>query len=410
MQDVPFDELSRELRLLVEHDGTIVWGDEAAGRLGVRAGDRLDAHAVTGTEAKVHLLLGNARGELQRGWELALVIDGRPATVLCNAMPHDGRIALVASHVPQDTADAVAEASRAMHEIVLLNRELARQKSGLEDSNQAIRSLHDELAGHADRLRASADLKGRLVASVSHEFRTPLHSILGLSRLLLGQCDGPLTDEQRTQVAFIRSSAEELAVMINDMLDLAQLDAGTAPDRIHRFELSELISAIRGTMRPLVPADGAVQLVFDPAPEIALETDQSKLAQIARNLIANALQFTARGEVRVTTLVDRDELQVAVHDSGIGIAPADHERIFDEFVQVDSPLQRERRGTGLGLPLAKRLAISLGGRIDLASTLSEGSTFTVAIPRVHPQVAQRERAAACRDALHQAGAPGPRNA
>ncbi|HLL22073.1 MAG TPA: hybrid sensor histidine kinase/response regulator, partial [Kofleriaceae bacterium] len=283
-------------------------------------------------------------------------------------------------------ADAIAEAWRAMHEIVDLHRELARQKARLEESNKAVRILHVELEQYADRMRSAAEIKGRLVAGVSHEFRTPLHSILGLSRLLLGESDGPLTEEQRTQVAFIRASAEELSTMINDMLDLARLESETAPARIQRFDLAELLSAMRGTMTPLVPADSPVSLVFDPAPDAALETDQAKLAQIVRNLISNAIKFTERGVVRITATVEHDTLQIAVRDSGIGIADADRERVFQEFVQVDSPLQRERRGTGLGLPLAARLARSLGGQIELESEPGVGSTFTVVVPMVHSEV------------------------
>jgi signal transduction histidine kinase len=114
-------------------------------------------------------------------------------------------------------------------ELVALNRQLARQKLRLEESSTAIRALHGELAEQADRMRPAAEVKARLVAGVSAEFRTPLHSILGLSRLLLAAADGPLTAEQETQVRFIRDSAEELSRMINDMLDLARLDAGGAP-------------------------------------------------------------------------------------------------------------------------------------------------------------------------------------
>jgi signal transduction histidine kinase/CheY-like chemotaxis protein len=385
MQDVPFDELSRELRFVLDREGRIGWCDERATRLGFAAGQLLADHALDGTREKVVELLARAARMEQTNWELALVLDGKPATVLCCARSHDGGVALLASQVSQDYAHAVAETAAAMNEVVGLNRELARSKTRLEESNKAIRALHGELEQHADRFRASAEVKGRLVASVSHEFRTPLHSILGLSRLLLEESDGPLSEEQRTQVSFIRSSAEELSTMIQDMLDLARIDAGTAPNRISTFELADFMSAMRGTMMPLVPKHG-VELIFDPSADVPLETDQAKLAQIVRNLISNALKFTQRGMVRVTSSTDGEELRIAVADTGVGIADADRERIFEEFVQIDNPLQSEKRGSGLGLPLARRLATQLGGRITVDSTPDVGSTFVVTIPLEHAEV------------------------
>src|SRR5262249_42605980 len=141
-----------------------------------------------------------------------------------------------------------------------------------------------------------------------------------------------------------------------------------------------------GTMTLLV-ADGApVRLVFDPAPDVTLETDQGKLAQIVRNLISNALKFTERGTVQVAATARDGEIAIAVKDTGIGIAPADHARVFEEFTQLDSPLHRRVSGTGLGLPLSKKLAESLGGRIELDSAAGVGSTFIVIVPMEHADV------------------------
>ena len=379
-----FAALSRELALVVSPAGRIEWADPRAQQYGLPTD--LGAAIVPGCEDKLAELLRQAIAEPVSAWELALVLAGKPVTVLLSARPVDGNIALLASLVPQDYADSVREAGQAVHELVTLNRQLARQKARLEESNKAIQALHAELEQHADRLRTSAEIKSRLVAGVSHEFRTPLHSILGLSRLLLAASDGPLNDEQQMQVSFIRDSAEELSRMINDMLDLSRLDAGTAPIRAARFALRDFWSALRGTMRPLVRDEDAVHLLFEPAPDIELETDQGKLGQILRNLIANALKFTERGVVRLTAAVAGTDLRVVVEDTGIGIAPADHARVFEEFVQIDSALQRSATGTGLGLPLAKKLAESLGGCIELESTPGVGSIFTVTVPLEHAEI------------------------
>ncbi|MDC0715585.1 ATP-binding response regulator [Nannocystis bainbridge] len=384
--EATIDALSRELALIVAPDSRIEWADPRAERHGLRAAAELRAAVVPGCETKLDELLRQAATEPVGGWELPLVLAGKPVTLSFSARALDGRIALVGNFVPQGYAEAIGEAARAVQEIVDLNRQLARQKTRLEESNKAIRALHAELEQHADRLRSSAEVKSRLVAGVSHEFRTPLHSILGLSRLLLAASDGPLNDEQQTQVAFIRDSAEELSRMINDMLDLSRLDAGNAPIRAARFALPDFWAALRGTMRPLVRESGGVELLFDPAPDVGLETDQGKLAQILRNLIANALKFTERGAVRVSARVDGEELRVLVEDTGIGIAADDQARVFEEFVQIDGALQRAATGTGLGLPLAKKLAEALGGRIELESTPGVGSTFCVTVPLEHAEI------------------------
>ena len=384
--DELWNETSRELGLVVDEDCTITAVDSRAARLGLRPGARLAQYVVTGTEEKAAELCRAACHGSVRAWEIPLVVDGSPVTVLFGGRPHNGGAALLGSRVPQDYADAVAEENRAMHDIVGLNRELARQKLRLEESNKAIRALHAELEQQADRVRASAEVKGRLVAGVSHEFRTPLHSILGLSRLLLSGSDGPLNSEQQTQVQFIRDSAEELSRMINDVLDLSRLDTAATPLRVETFELREVMSAIRGTMLPLVAEDAPVKLVFDPVPDIELETDQGKLVQIVRNLIANALKFTERGIVQVTAAVDVARVSISVRDTGIGIAKADQQRVFEEFTQIEGPLQTRARGTGLGLPLVKRLTELLGGSIELESEPGLGSRFVVMIPRGHAEV------------------------
>ena len=377
---------SREFGLLVDHDGAITWLDDRARALGLA--ESLLRHVVPGCEAKALALCTQGSADSVSHWELPLVIRGKPTTCSFTARPFEGKAALLGNLLAQDYADAVAAGDSTMHEILELNRQLARGKQRLEESNKAVRALHDELAQQADRLRTSAEVKSRLVAGVSHEFRTPLHSILGLSRLLLANSDGPLTSEQTTQVRFIHDSAEELARMINDMLDLSKLDAGTTPLRTEVFELADFLDAMRGTMMPLVPEGAGVRLDVEKPPHVVLDTDRAKLAQIVRNLVSNALKFTEHGDVRVRSTVEVDAVRIAVTDTGIGIAIADQTKIFEEFTQIDSALQRRLLGTGLGLPLAKRLAESLGGRIELESVPGKGSTFSVVIPREHADIAK----------------------
>ncbi len=217
---------------------------------------------------------------------------------------------------------------------------------------------------------------------MSHEFRTPLNSILSLTQFLIERADGPLTEEQERQVNFVRRAAQALLELVNDLLDLAKVEAGKVVIRSEEFRASDLFATLRGLMRPLLTND-AITLTFEDATAIGtLRTDEGKVSQILRNFLSNALKFTERGEVHVTAEARPDGMVVfSVSDTGIGIAPADQQRIFEEFGQIDSAVQRRVKGTGLGLSLSKRLAELLGGRISVQSEPGVGSTFSLAIPR-----------------------------
>jgi CheY-like chemotaxis protein/anti-sigma regulatory factor (Ser/Thr protein kinase) len=169
---------------------------------------------------------------------------------------------------------------------------------------------------------------------------------------------------------------------VNDLLDLAKAQAGKVVVHPVEFEVDNLFGALRGMLRPLL-LNESVSLVFDDVDGVPpLYTDESKVSQILRNFISNALKFTERGEVRVSARVldDGDAIAFAVRDTGMGIAPEDHERIFQEFTQLDSPVQRRVKGTGLGLPLCRRLAELLGGTVTVESAPGDGSTFTAVVP------------------------------
>jgi signal transduction histidine kinase len=251
----------------------------------------------------------------------------------------------------------------------------------LTDTNQGVLALYAELDDNAVRLREVSELKSRFLSYMSHEFRTPLGSILSMARILLSQMDGPLSDEQRTQVTFIVTSASELTEMVNDLLDLAKVEAGRITISPAWFEMVDLFSALRGMFKPIL-ATTDVSLVFEEPHGIPpIFTDDRKLSQILRNFISNALKFTPHGEVRVTaTLIDGDWVRFAVADTGIGIPPEHLPGLFQDYAQVDSSLQKRLRGTGLGLSLSKKLALVLGGNVDVTSQVGRGSTFSVAIP------------------------------
>jgi CheY-like chemotaxis protein/two-component sensor histidine kinase len=249
-------------------------------------------------------------------------------------------------------------------------------------------ALYAELDEKADYLRRADELKSRFLSNMSHEFRTPVNSIQALARLLLERTDGDLTAEQERQVTFIRKAADGLAELVNDLLDLAKVEAGKIVVRPIEFDVEHLFGALRGMLKPLL-VNESVALVFDdPAAMPAMYSDEAKVSQILRNFVSNALKFTERGEVRVSVrrLADADAVAFTVSDTGIGIAPEDQERIFHEFTQIDSALQRRVQGTGLGLPLCRKLAELLGGEVSVASTPGAGATFTAVIPRIYAGV------------------------
>jgi signal transduction histidine kinase len=296
----------------------------------------------------------------------------------------------LAASVPQDPATEIQLQNRellaTLDELSRRQEELTRLNQELEDTNRGVVALYAELDEKAERLRQADEIKSRFLSHMSHEFRTPLSSILALSRLLLDRTDGELSSEQEKQVTYIRRSAEDLSELVNDLLDLAKVEAGKTEVNVETFAVEPLFGALRGVMRPLRTSD-AVRLVFDPpSAPIVMRSDEAKLGQILRNLVSNALKFTEQGEVCVCARRGDDESTVVftVTDTGIGIAQEDIDLIFEEFAQVRSTMQRRVRGTGLGLPLSRRLAELLGGTLTVSSEIGSGSEFRLELPIVLP--------------------------
>lgn len=261
-------------------------------------------------------------------------------------------------------------------------QDLARLNLELEETNRGVVALYAELDEKAVALRSADEMKSRFLSHVSHEFRTPVNSVLALARLLLQRTDGDLLPEQERQVSYIRDAAQQLADMVNDLLDLAKVESGKVEIRIAEVDVNHFLGATRALMRPLAVNEGVALVFEDTSPDFSFESDESKLGQILRNLISNALKFTQQGEVRVSANVSAsgDTVEFVVKDTGIGIAPGDQERIFHEFTQIAHPLQNQVKGTGLGLPLSRQLAILLGGTLVVESAIGAGSTFKLAVP------------------------------
>lgn len=295
----------------------------------------------------------------------------------------------LAAEMPRGPLVEMREQNRelieSMDELRARQEELAELNAELADTNRGVVALYAELDEKAEHLRRASEMKTRFLSNMTHELRTPINSILALSRLLQDRTDGELTPEQERQVGFICKSAETLSEIINDLLDLAKVEAGKIELRPVEFTVAEMFGALRGMFKPLL-RDEVVLVIHEPDREIGLHTDQGKLGQILRNFISNALKFTERGQVTVSAACDDRAgiVTFSVRDTGIGIAPEHVDYIFEEFTQLDNELQTKVKGTGLGLPLSRRLAELLGGNVAVVSAPGQGATFSVSVPHVMP--------------------------
>lgn len=294
---------------------------------------------------------------------------------------------------PQDLTHAAHlqnhEVIRLLGELRERERELSQLNQELKETNRGVMVLYSELEDRAIELQQASEMKTRFISGITHELRTPLNSIVSLAGLLIRRIDGELTSEQEKQVQFIQRSAQNLTEMVNDLLDLAKIEAGKVSIKPSEFTLAEFFAALRGMFRPLATNEN-VQLIFDAdgLEGLHLQTDEGRLAQILRNFISNALKFTERGSVQVrATQTGASGLRFSVQDTGVGIASEHLELVWQEWGQVEADQRFRPKGSGLGLPLSRQLASLLGGTTWLESKLGEGSIFYVEIPTaIVPQI------------------------
>jgi signal transduction histidine kinase/CheY-like chemotaxis protein len=274
-----------------------------------------------------------------------------------------------------------AELEETNRGVLAMYRQLSDE---LEETNTGVVALYAELDERGRQLSAANEAKTRFLRNVSHELRTPVNSILGLASLL---ADSPLDREQRRQVNFLQDSAAALLGLVNELLDLARAESGRQEVTVTAVDLVELLEELRGTTEPLVRDGVRLEIL---RPEITtVRTDRRLLTRVLRNLLTNAVKFTDQGHVRLAARLDRDGegrdwVRFAVEDTGLGIAPELLEEVFEEFYQIPNRLQPSVRGTGLGLPYARRSMQTLGGALDVTSTPGQGSTFTASLPLISP--------------------------
>ncbi|MDQ1829436.1 ATP-binding protein [Massilia scottii] len=269
-----------------------------------------------------------------------------------------------------------------LDELKARQEELLQLTRELEENNRAVKVLYAELDEKADHLRHADQMKSRFLSNMSHEFRTPLSSIRALAKLLLARADGELSGEQEKQVNYILQGTVAMNEMVDDLLDLAKIEAGKVDVRAERFLVADMFSTLRGLLRPLLHSPELALTFQEPEAELALHSDQGKLSQILRNFISNAIKYTERGDitVRAVLLPEHGMMHFSVSDTGLGIAASDQALIFEEFSQIENRLQTRVKGTGLGLPLCRNLAGLLGGSVGVDSVPGAGSVFWVSIP------------------------------
>ena len=237
-------------------------------------------------------------------------------------------------------------------------------------------------------LERALTARSRFFASMSHELRTPINAMLGYTALLLDGIYGPLTEAQQNSIRRAHLAAEHLLELVNDVLDLSKIEAGKLELQYEPLAIPETVRDLFVTMAPLAEQHGT-ELSLEAGESFSIVTDSRRVRQIVLNLLSNAVKFGAGKPVRVVCRREPDGgATVEVQDHGIGIAEADQERIFDEFEQLDHG--GETQGTGLGLPISRRLAMLLGGSLTVASAPGVGSTFRLQLPAAADEVVPEE--------------------
>jgi signal transduction histidine kinase len=247
--------------------------------------------------------------------------------------------------------------------------------------------FYEELQQTAQRLKEVDRLKNEFLANMSHELRTPLNSVLGYAEVLLTGLDGDISEEQREDVQSIYDNGKHLLNLINDVLDLAKIEAGRMALKMEEVDIAELLEQVRKNSLGMVHAlQRPLEVVAEIDPDLpVIVADPVRISQVFNNLLSNAIKFSEKGTISIRAYRSDEWLSVKVQDEGIGIRPEDQEKIFERFSQADGSTTRRAEGTGLGLPISYHLVTMHGGSIEVESESGKGSVFTIRLPISEPQ-------------------------
>ncbi|HEU0054685.1 MAG TPA: ATP-binding protein, partial [Longimicrobium sp.] len=341
-----------------------------------------EERGATANEARIARLVG----DFARGGDRSAVSrldltdpatgDDFPAEVVSGKiLDEQGALNAVVSVIHDRSGEV--ENARLATELGRLNEVLEER---IRDAVAELRARNAELEWQRRELERAYRLKSEFLASMSHELRTPINALLGYTALMRDRIYGDLTQRQEESLARMQNASEHLLELVNDILDLAKIEAGKMPVHVEEVDLAELLNEASLAIEPLVRQKKLSFASDIPADLPRLRTDRTRVKQIVLNLLSNAVKFTHDGEVRVAARAVDGAVEVDVADTGIGIAATDLETIWDDFRQVDQSSTREYGGTGLGLSIVRKLLGLLGGSVRVESEVGKGSVFTITLP------------------------------
>jgi PAS domain S-box-containing protein len=276
---------------------------------------------------------------------------------------------------PTEVSISCFESKEGGHQYTLIVRDISERVQ----QEQELKRANDELSRRQEDLERAMTARSRFYASMSHELRTPINAVLGYSTLLLENIYGPLNDKQTEGIQRTQRAAKHLLELVNDVLDLSKIEAGKIDLRLQPVAFPGLVEELFITVRPLADKHGTKLSLEHTGSPVTIVSDPRRVRQILLNLLSNAIKFGGAKPIRVQVERTEDEgVTVAVIDQGDGIPPDDQDRIFQEFVQLGKTQLQE--GTGLGLPISRRLAELLHGSLALDSQVGKGSTFRLTLP------------------------------
>ena len=270
------------------------------------------------------------------------------------------------------------------------NKELDQKSKELVMQSDELKEYNIELELQKKQLDESNKLKSAFLSNMSHELRTPLNSVIALSGVLNRRLNGKIPEDELSYLGIIEKNGKNLLTLINDILDLSRIEAGREELSISRFELSELINDITGSLEPIISGKGILLSCQMPDDLPFITSDHNKFFHIMQNIVSNAVKFTEEGHIEIKAWTEGDNLHVSVSDSGIGIPESFLPFVFDEFRQADYKASRKFGGTGLGLAIVKKYCQFLNGSIDVKSKQGAGTTFTLILPLRHSEQSESD--------------------
>lgn len=265
-------------------------------------------------------------------------------------------------------------------QLEMQNAELEAQKNELSSQSAELLQQNAELELQKKQLDEASRLKTNFLSNMSHELRTPLNSVIALSGVLNRRLANKIPNDEYSYIEVIERNGKHLLSLINDILDISRIEAGREEIEVTNFDANTLVSEVINLIQPQAQQKGIELLHTDASAQVIMASDAGKVTHILQNLIGNAVKFTEKGQVTVSTTQTTQLIKISVTDTGIGIDPEHLAHIFDEFRQADGSTSRRFGGTGLGLAIAKKYAILLGGAITVKSTSGEGSEFVLNLP------------------------------